>query len=46
MERFINNLNLDKMCKMHQRKLKHSQSLKLDAENCNTYRKKLALNLK
>lgn len=46
MERFINNLNLDQMCKMHHRKLKNSQSLKLDAENCNTYRKKLALSLK
>ena len=46
MERFINNLNLDQMCKMHKKKLKHSQSLKLDAENCNNYRKKLALNLK
>ena len=43
---FINNLNLDQMCKVHQKNLKQSMSLKIDAENCNSYRKKLALDLK
>lgn len=34
------------MCKVHQKNLKQSMSLKIDAENCSSYRKKLALDLK